>query len=185
MINSVNMIKAITTAAFLCVFSSAVYAAGDDSSTPKPKECPEGQVWSETAKKCVVKSSEILTDQDLYVHAVSLIESKKYEEGLDILWRIKDQNQPRVLNYIGYSNRKLGKVEKGIGYYKKALAIDVNFHQARQYLGEGYLQKGDLNKAEGQLEELANRCGKGCEYYKDLDAQIVAYRASKSAKSQG
>ncbi len=181
MADTLKMFRVITSAAFLCVFSSAVYAAGDDSATPKPKECPEGQVWSETAKKCVEKSSELLSDQDLYVTAVSLIESKKYREGLDLLWRIKDQKQPRVLNYIGYSNRKLGKIDKGIGYYKQALAINVNFHQARQYLGEGYLQKGDVSKAEGQLAELASRCGKSCAYYKDLDAEITAYKDSRAS----
>jgi len=82
-----------------------------------------------------------------------------------------------VLNYIGYSTRKLGNVDDGITYYKKALSLDPNYNVAREYLGEGYLQKGDLASAKQQLAEIAKRCGTGCEVYRDLADEIAKYEA--------
>ena len=76
--------------------------------------------------------------------------------------RIKNQDEPRVLNHIGYATRKLGDVDKGIQYYKKALKLDPDYVAAREYLGEGYLQLGQVDKAREQLSEIAVRCGTGC-----------------------
>ena len=49
-----------------------------------------------------------------------------------------------MLGSIGYSTRRLGDVDKGIGYYHQALAIDPGYTKVREYLGEAYLQKGDV-----------------------------------------
>ena len=80
-----------------------------------------------------------------------------------------------MLNSIGYSTRKLGNVDKGIDYYRQALAIDPNFTKARQYLGEAYLQKGDVAKAKEQLMEIADRCGGPCDDYEFLVKAIAAH----------
>lgn len=80
-----------------------------------------------------------------------------------------------MLNSIGYSTRKLGDVDKGIEYYHQAPAIDPNFTKARQYLGEAYLQKGDVAKAREQLMEIADRCGGPCDDYKLLVKAIVEH----------
>ena len=86
---------------------------------------------------------------------------------------IQNQNDPRVLNYTGYSHRKAGRLEIGITYYTKALAIDPNFVLAREYLGEGYVAAGRKDLAQLQLNEIASRCGTACEEYKDLAAAIA------------
>ncbi len=41
-----------------------------------------------------------------------------------------------MLNYIGYTTRKLGDVDKGLEYYHEALLLDPNYLLAREYLGE-------------------------------------------------
>ncbi len=43
-------------------------------------------------------------------------------------------------------------------YYHQALAIDPGYTKVREYLGEAYLQKGDVAKAKEQLMEIADRC---------------------------
>jgi tetratricopeptide (TPR) repeat protein len=119
--------------------------------------------------------SAALTDQDFYDEARALVDEGQFTEALDVLHLIKKQEQPRVLNYIGYTTRKLGDVDKGLDYYHQALALDPNYLRAREYLGEGYLQKGDLANARDQLMEIAERCGDACEEYGKLEKAIVTY----------
>ena len=166
------------------LYTAPAIAAGSPSSSVPKKNCKKkGLVWSTEEKKCVKKTSELLTDDDLYLQARAYVEDDKYNMALDLLRRIKNQNQPRVLNYIGYSTRKLGNVDEGIRYYKKALSLNPNYNVAREYLGEGYLQKGDLASAKQQLAEIAKRCGVGCEEYKDLAEEIAKYEAKGKATS--
>jgi tetratricopeptide (TPR) repeat protein len=99
----------------------------------------------------------------------------RYADALPLLFRIKDRNNPQVLNLIGYSTRKLGDVDKGIDYYRRALAIDPNYTKARQYLGEAYLLKDDVAKAKEQLMEIADRCGGPCDDYELLVKAIAAH----------
>jgi len=165
------------------LFSAPAFAAGSSSTSSPPPKCKKGYVWSTAKKKCVKKTSQLLNDEDLYQQARAFVEEKKFAMALDLLQRIRNQNQPRVLNYIGYSTRKLGDVDKGITFYKKALVLDPNYHVAREYLGEGYLQKGDLASARQQLAEITKRCGVSCEAYKDLAEAITDFQARSKAKT--
>jgi tetratricopeptide (TPR) repeat protein len=79
-----------------------------------------------------------------------------------------------VLNYTGYSHRKAGRLDIGITYYRKALAINPNFVLAREYLGEGYVAAGRIDLARAELSEIATRCGTSCEEYADLARAIDA-----------
>jgi len=165
------------------LYTAPVLAAGSSSSSVPKKKCKKGYVWSKKLKKCVRKTSEALSDDDLFWQARAHVEDGKFAIALDLLQRIKNQNQPRVLNYIGYSTRKLGNVEKGIVFYKKALLLDPNYNVAREYLGEGYLQKGDLESAKQQLAEIRKRCGTGCEPYEDLADEIAKFEAGGKARA--
>ena len=64
----------------------------------------------------------------------------------------KDPGNADAYNYLGYSHRKLGNDQQALDYYTKALAIDTDHRGANEYLGELHLSKGDLAKAEAQLE---------------------------------
>lgn len=133
--------------------------------------------WSNSQKRCKTKKNQLhgSSDRDRYAQAVSLIEEGEYTAALGILWSIENREDPKVLNYIGYSTRKLGNVEKGIGYYHRALAIDPDYVRAREYLGEGYLQLGKVAEAREQLGEIAARCGTDCIEYAKLTEAIVPY----------
>ena len=121
-----------------------------------------------------------LQDKDLYLAAGDLVLEARYADALPLLFRIKDRNNPRVLNLIGYSTRKLGDIDKGIDYYHQALAIDPNYTKARQYLGEAYLLKDDVGKAKEQLMEIAQRCGGPCDDYQLLVKAIVDHVAGEA-----
>jgi tetratricopeptide (TPR) repeat protein len=135
--------------------------------------CGNGLVWSGEAQACSDSHSAALTEQDFYNEARTLADEGRYQAALDTLAHIKNQEQARVLNLIGYNTRKLGEVDKGLDYYHKALALDPNYLLAREYLGEGYV--GDLASARAELTEIANRCGDRCEEYDKLEKAIVIF----------
>ena len=139
--------------------------------------CGTGGVWSGEQHACIDGHSAALTDQDFYTEAVALADEGHFREALDLLTRIKKQEQSRVLNMVGYTTRKLGDVDKGLDYYQRALALDPNYLRAREYLGEGYLQKGDVAKEKEQLTKISERCAGPCEEYGKLEQAIVSYIA--------
>lgn len=149
------------------------------------KRCARGSTWSCSRKACVKRSGINMNDGDLYKEAVSLAAAGHYTNALEMLWSIKDRERADVLTYIGYSTRKLGNVDAGIGYYHRALALDPGHNRAREYLGEGYLQKGDLAGAKGQLSEIAARCGTDCREYRMLSGAIVEHVTGEKAAKAG
>jgi tetratricopeptide (TPR) repeat protein len=135
--------------------------------------CPKGEVWDKNKKTCVKAASGVLPDEDLYQQGRSLALAGRYDDALAVLALVTNQNDPRVLNYTGYANRKAGRFETAFRYYNKALAIDPNFVLAREYLGEGYAALGRIDLAKEQLVEIAARCGTTCEEYQDLAEHIA------------
>jgi tetratricopeptide (TPR) repeat protein len=141
--------------------------------------CGVGQVWARDPGACLDANSASLADADLYLAAGELVEDGRHADALQFLFRIEDRNNPQVLNLIGYATRKAGNLDEGIDYYLQALAVDPDYVKARQYLGEGYLLKGDVEKAKEQLDEIGKRCGGPCEEYKLLVDAIAAHVAEE------
>ena len=169
----------LSLAAFLLASgSSTAFAAGGGTSGGAAEpvlKCKKGEVLKKVGnvKKCVKVESGILPDEDLYQQGRLLAKAGQYDWALQVLAAIQNQNDPRVLNYTGYSNRKAGRLEIGITYYRKALTIDPNFVLAREYLGEGYVAAGRLDLARLELNEIRNRAGTGSEEYQDLSKAIA------------
>lgn len=169
------------TAILMASFSSMTFAAGggNGGNNEPVVKCRKGEVVKNVkkngawVKKCMPVESGILPDEDLYQQGRQLAKAGEYDKALLVLAAIKNQNDPRVLNYTGYSNRKAGRLEIGITYYRKALAIDPNFVLAREYLGEGYVAAGRIDLAQIELNEIKNRVGVDSEEYKDLSKAIT------------
>ena len=153
--------------------SSGGSSGGGGTGSPTTHKCKTGQVWNKKTKKCVKVQSGVLPDEELYQQGRALAKEARYDWAIEVLSAVQNQQDPRVLNYLGYSNRKAGRLEIGITYYSKALAIDPNFNLAREYLGEGYLAAGRVDLAMNQLAEIARSCGVTCEEYKELNAAIT------------
>jgi hypothetical protein len=188
---------AILGSAGAILFSASGFAMGESEPRPSPsspgprtKGCPSGykydkkkkqctkvacaagEVWSKKAGACAAATAASVTDEDLRVEGEWLAKHGRYAEALETLKLVKQQNNPKVLSYIGYSTRKLGRVEEGIRYYLAALKLDPDYHVVREYLGEGYLQQGKPELAKEQLTELEKRCGTGCIEYRTLVAAL-------------
>ena len=65
-----------------------------------------------------------------------------------------DDRYHEAWNLIGYTSRKLNDYDKAFKAYEKCLAIKWDYAPAREYLGEAWLEKGDLAKAREQMVML-------------------------------
>ncbi len=61
--------------------------------------------------------------------------------------------------------------------YQKALNIKPKHKGALEYLGELYLEIGQLEKAKLQLENLDKACFFSCKQYRELKEEIEKYEA--------
>ena len=156
------------------MLTTPVFAAGSGGGSSSNNPCNAGWVWDKTERKCVRQSSEV--DQDsLFEAGRSLAHAGRYQEAIDVL-ELASADDKRVLNYLGFANRKLGRVDVGLEYYRTALAIDPEYTLVREYMGEALLQKGDLAGALEQLAEIRRLCnGRGCSEYAELSGQIADY----------
>src|SRR5262245_51015363 len=84
-----------------------------------------------------------------------------------------------VYNLMGFSLRKTGDYPKALTFYKKALDFDADHKGAHEYLGELYVETGQLPKAREHLAVLERLCPQGCEEREDL-AKAIAAVAPKS-----
>jgi len=134
--------------------------------------CPPGLVWDTKHKKCLVRHSGVLPDWEVTEYAYSLAKADRYQEAIDVLDILDNPNTPRALNYRGYATRKLGRTDEGIGYYLKSVALDPNYSQVREYLGEAYVIEGKFDLAKEQLARIEKICGKDCQYYGELEKAL-------------
>ena len=79
-----------------------------------------------------------------------------------------------VYSLMGFSLRKTGDYPTALTFYKKALDFDANHKGAREYLGELYVETGDLPKAREQLAVLEKLCPQGCEEREDLEKALAS-----------
>ena len=139
--------------------------------------CAPGMVWDAKHRKCLMRHSGVLPDPDLTEYAYALAKADRYQGAIDVLDLLGNPNTPRALNYRGYTTRKLGRTDEGIGYYLKSVTLDPNYPQVREYLGEAYVIKGNDELAREQLSTIEKLCGKDCEYYEDLAEALTEAHA--------
>ncbi|BCX68079.1 MULTISPECIES: tetratricopeptide repeat protein [Pseudomonas] len=151
---------------------SQAWAHGDDDAPAAP-QCPRGQVLDKKSQKCVKQTSNLVPDADRTDYAYQLAKAGRYEEALALLDTLKDPNTAKALNYRGYVTRKLGRTDEGIGYYLQSVKLDPQYAKVREYLGEAYVIKGQLDLAQEQLRQIKSICGNtSCEEYRDLAEAI-------------
>ncbi len=107
-----------------------------------------------------------------------LIESNDFERAVEELSAALEETpeDPDLLNLYAFSNRKLARFDIALEHYMKALEIDPEHRGANEYLGELYLQMGQLDKAEERLGVLDDACFFGCREYDKLKQAITEYR---------
>ena len=85
-------------------------------------------------------------------------------------------DNPDVYNLLGFSHRKLDKLEESFMYYNRALKLNPRHLGANEYIGELYLRTNNLKKAKEHLKILDDICFFGCDEYDDLKESIEKYK---------
>ena len=105
---------------------------------------------------------------------VTLLHADRFEAALGVIARGRSR---AGANLVFDANEavcvaELGRTEEGIGYYLQSVALDPNYAQVREYLGEAYVTQGKIDLAKEQLQVIETLCGTGCEEYEDLAEAI-------------
>ena len=141
------------------------YSAGSDSSDESKSN------YYDDAKKLVKragkleKKEKIDKAKKLYSQAFKKLE-KAYSS---------EKKNPDILNYMGYTSRKIGNFEQAEKFYLTGLSIKPDHNGINEYLGELYVQTNRIDKANERLDVLKN-CN--CEECKELEL-IIKTRGSK------
>ena len=114
-----------------------------------------------------------------YSLARQALEDGDYDVAIEKLTMLHEEepDDADVLNLLGYGYRKVGNYNQARGYYLQALAVDPEHRGANAYIGELYLETGQLTKAEERLAVLDKDCWLGCSEYSELKEAIAKYES--------
>ena len=155
------MVKKFIYILSFCFFSQLVLAAGSDSSTDSNNYLDKYK----SAKKFVERAKKLET-KGKTEKALKLYNSA-FEKLLEAN-KIESRN-PDILNYLGFTLRKVGKYEQAEEYYLQGLKIKPDHNGINEYLGELYVKTQRLDLAKERLAVLKN-CN--CEEYEELKEVI-------------
>ena len=147
--------------------SSSLMAAGSDSSSG---DSSRNSLYDDAVK--LVKRAGKLEKKEKFDKA-----KKLYSQAFDKFEKAykSDKKNPDVLNYMGYTSRKVGNFEKAEKFYLKGLSIKPDHNGINEYLGELYVQTNRIDKAKERLEALKN-CN--CDEFGELEL-IIKTRGTK------
>jgi tetratricopeptide (TPR) repeat protein len=108
------------------------------------------------------------------------IEAGEYETAIEFFIRIAqdDPTNAEALNQLGYINRRLQKFPQAFAFYRRALELDPRHTGAHHYIGEAYLEVGELERAEEHLRQLDLICLFGCDDFFELQQAVELYKAN-------
>ena len=141
--------------------SQFAYAAGSDDSSSDNNKADFYNDAKQLVKRAgkLEKKEKIDKAKKLYSQAFKKLE-KAYSS---------EKKNPDILNYMGYTSRKIGNFEQAEKFYLTGLSIKPDHNGINEYLGELYVQTNRIDKANERLDVLKN-CN--CKEYKELELII-------------
>ena len=149
------------------IVSSSLMAAGSDNSSSSSSKT---SLYEDAVK--LVKRAGKFEKKEKTEKA-----KKLYTEAFNKLEKAhkSDKKNPDILNYMGFTSRKVGNFDQAEKFYLKGLNIRPNHNGINEYLGELYVQTNRIDKANERLEVLKN-CN--CKEYGELEL-IIKTRGTK------
>ena len=146
-------------AALTLPFGAAFAAGGGDETAPTKPKCEKGFVYDKKTKKCLEAESSMDTDL-LYQTVRQLAYAGRYDDAQEVL-AVMPQGDDRTLTYLGFTNRKLGRVDAAMDYYRRALAVNPGNILARSYMAQGFVEAGKIALAIDELHRIRALGGAG------------------------
>ena len=107
------------------------------------------------------------------------IQAKDYKGALAELTPMLETHQHAdVYSLMGFALRKTGDYKQAYTFYRKALDFDPGHKGALEYLGELYVETGQVDKARENLALLKKLCPVGCEEMFDLEEAIASAKVN-------
>ena len=145
--------------------SQYAYSAGSDSSDDSKSN------YYDDAKKLVKRAGKLekkeKTDKAKKLYSQAFKKLKKAYSS--------EKKNPDILNYMGYTSRKIGNFEQAEKFYLTGLSLKPDHNGINEYLGELYVQTNRIDKANERLDVLKN-CN--CEEFQELEL-IIKTRGTK------
>ena len=158
--------KKILILLFILSLNNQVFAAGGDGggSSGGGSDSSSASLYEQAVK--LVKRAKKLEKKDKGERA-----KKLYSQAFKKLNKAykTDKKNPDILNYLGFTLRKVGKYDQAAKYYLQGLEIKPDHNGINEYLGELYVQTNRIELAKERLEVLKN-CN--CEEYQELQEVI-------------
>src|ERR1700759_921995 len=102
------------------------------------------------------------------------LKAKDYKGALAELTPMLEKVQHAdVYNLMGFSLRKTGDQKQAFTFYRKALDFDPQHKGALEYLGELYVETGQIEKARANAKKLKKLLPAGCKKLADLEEPIA------------
>jgi tetratricopeptide (TPR) repeat protein len=102
------------------------------------------------------------------------IKAKDYKGALTELTPMLETHQHAdIYNLMGFSLRKTGDYKQALTFYRKALDFNPEHKGALEYLGELYVETGEIDKAKQNVVLLKKLCPAGCEELSDLEQALA------------
>jgi Flp pilus assembly protein TadD len=116
---------------------------------------------------------------DDYKAGETAVKEGRYQDAVNVLTKVvqREPDNADAHNYLGFSLRKLGDLDKAQAHYRAALQLDPDHKAALEYYGELFLQIKDLPRAEEQLVRLQRVCPSGCTERAALEQAVKTYKA--------
>jgi Flp pilus assembly protein TadD len=130
-------------------------------------------LWYAAPAAAVGPETSSLDTHPAYARAVALIRGGDFAAAIRDLEIVRSDHRDEadVYNWLGFAHRKLKDYSTAKIHYDRALALDPGHLGANEYLGEWYVETGDLDRARERLAHLERICG-DCEEKRDLQAAI-------------
>lgn len=121
--------------------------------------------------------------QKLASEAAMALAADRSDDALLLFERalVADPANLNALIGLGKTHEALGRVGRGLKYYRQALEIDPNAHPALEAQAVAFLKRDMFDRAEANRAKLARLCASGCKALDAVETALEAYRAEKAA----
>jgi len=171
--------KYLTLLLIVFLFNCPVYSAETTTDTDAGKGGSEDYSYLKAKNSNFKKATNAIKQAKKYDKKGKSEKAKKrFNDAIEFLTIANKEfpNEPDILNYLGYSLRKVGDFIMAEIYYEQGLAINPEHVGINEYLGELYVETNRINKAKERLMVL-KKCN--CEEYSKLKEIIEVTKKSK------